>query len=60
MTKLSATQSLRFDLNVLVMFLGPQSYLRELIRVMVPKFHTHLEKYSDSKELLFCHRWILL
>lgn len=37
-----------------------QSYLRELIRIMVPKFHAHLEKYSDSKELLFCHRWILL
>lgn len=37
-----------------------QSYLRELIRLMVPKFYTHLEKHVDSKELLFCHRWILL
>ncbi|XP_037031450.1 TBC1 domain family member 16 isoform X1 [Bradysia coprophila] len=36
------------------------SYLRELIRLMVPKFHEHLEKHTDSMELLFCHRWILL
>lgn len=36
------------------------SYLRELIRLMVPKFHAHLEKHTDSMELLFCHRWILL
>lgn len=27
---------------------------------MLPKFHEHLSKYSDSMELLFCHRWILL
>lgn len=27
---------------------------------MLPKFFTHLTKYSDSMELLFCHRWILL
>lgn len=27
---------------------------------MLPKFYKHLMKYSDSMELLFCHRWILL
>lgn len=46
--------------SVVVFSVVAKSYLRELIRVMVPKFHAHLEKYSDSKELLFCHRWILL
>lgn len=35
-------------------------YLRELIRVMVPKFYDHLQKHNDAMELLFCHRWILL
>ncbi|KAL3274477.1 hypothetical protein HHI36_015861 [Cryptolaemus montrouzieri] len=35
-------------------------YLRELIRIMVPKFYQHLEKHKDAAELLFCHRWILL
>ncbi|XP_043289234.1 TBC1 domain family member 16 isoform X2 [Venturia canescens] len=35
-------------------------YLRELIRVMVPDFYSHLEKHADALELLFCHRWILL
>ncbi|CAG9800264.1 unnamed protein product [Chironomus riparius] len=35
-------------------------YLRELIRLMVPKFYEHLEKHNDAMELLFCHRWILL
>ncbi|KAG1665176.1 TBC1 domain family member 16 [Nymphon striatum] len=35
-------------------------YLRELIRVLVPDFYGHLNKYDDAKELLFCHRWILL
>lgn len=35
-------------------------YLRELIRVMIPKFYDHLEKHKDAMELLFCHRWILL
>lgn len=37
-----------------------QKLLRELIRKMLPKFHDHLMKYTDSMELLFCHRWILL
>lgn len=36
------------------------SYLRELIRIMVPKFYKHLENHADAMELLFCHRWILL
>ncbi|CAH0564454.1 unnamed protein product [Brassicogethes aeneus] len=35
-------------------------YLRELIRLMVPRFYVHLEKHKDAMELLFCHRWILL
>lgn len=35
-------------------------YLRELVRIMVPKFNDHLEKHKDATELLFCHRWILL
>lgn len=37
-----------------------QSYLRELIRLMVPRFYAHLERHADSMEMLFCHRWILL
>lgn len=36
------------------------TFLRELLRIMLPKFHNHLDKHIDSKELLFCHRWILL
>ncbi|XP_055694248.1 TBC1 domain family member 16 isoform X1 [Lutzomyia longipalpis] len=36
------------------------SYLRELIRIMIPPFHSHLQKFPDASELLFCHRWILL
>ncbi|XP_033221516.1 TBC1 domain family member 16 [Belonocnema kinseyi] len=36
------------------------SYLRELIRIMVPDFYSHLQKHTDASELLFCHRWILL
>lgn len=35
-------------------------YLRELVRVMVPHFHQHLQRHKDATELLFCHRWILL
>lgn len=36
------------------------SYLRELIRIMVPDFYSHLQKHTDALELLFCHRWVLL
>ncbi|KAH8328533.1 hypothetical protein KR067_010558 [Drosophila pandora] len=36
------------------------SYLRELIRVMLPRFYEHLAQHNDSMELLFCHRWLLL
>lgn len=36
------------------------SYLRELMREMVPEFFAHLMKHTDATELLFCHRWILL
>ncbi|XP_022905140.1 TBC1 domain family member 16 [Onthophagus taurus] len=35
-------------------------FLRELVRIMVPKFYDHLQKHKDANELLFCHRWILL
>ncbi|KYN04386.1 PREDICTED: TBC1 domain family member 16 [Cyphomyrmex costatus] len=35
-------------------------YLRELVRIMVPDFYTHLQRHADALELLFCHRWILL
>ncbi|KAG5318994.1 TBC16 protein, partial [Acromyrmex heyeri] len=35
-------------------------YLRELVRIMVSDFYTHLQKHADALELLFCHRWILL
>ncbi|RZF46708.1 hypothetical protein LSTR_LSTR002571 [Laodelphax striatellus] len=36
------------------------TYLRELIREMVPEFYSHLQRHTDAMELLFCHRWILL
>ncbi|XP_013399258.1 TBC1 domain family member 16-like [Lingula anatina] len=35
-------------------------YLRELLRLMQPKFYHHLRTVQDGMELLFCHRWILL
>lgn len=35
-------------------------FLRELMRLMLPKFYEHLQKHNDAMELLFCHRWILL
>ncbi|KAI1291737.1 TBC1 domain family member 16 [Halotydeus destructor] len=34
--------------------------LRELIRVMLPKFYKHLQRIADGLELLFSHRWLLL
>lgn len=36
------------------------TYLRELIRMMLPAFYKHLNRHTDAMELLFCHRWILL
>uniref|UniRef100_A0A1A9VVC2 Rab-GAP TBC domain-containing protein n=1 Tax=Glossina austeni TaxID=7395 RepID=A0A1A9VVC2_GLOAU len=36
------------------------NYLRELIRIMLPRFYQHLKQHSDALELLFCHRWLLL
>jgi len=36
------------------------TYLRELLRVLLPHFYHHLKKVQDGLELLFCHRWILL
>ncbi|GFR74313.1 TBC1 domain family member 16 [Elysia marginata] len=37
------------------------NFLRELLRVTLPKFHYHLKLLGqDALELLFCHRWILL
>lgn len=36
-------------------------YLRELLRVMLPRFFYHLKLLGqDALELLFAHRWILL
>uniref|UniRef100_A0A3Q3GTM9 TBC1 domain family, member 16 n=1 Tax=Labrus bergylta TaxID=56723 RepID=A0A3Q3GTM9_9LABR len=36
-------------------------YLRELLRLMLPRFHQHLTRLGeDGLQLLFCHRWILL
>lgn len=38
-----------------------QMYLRELLRLMLPRFHQHLTQLGeDGLQLLFCHRWILL
>lgn len=40
---------------------SPQMYLRELLRLMLPRFHQHLTRLGeDGLQLLFCHRWILL
>ncbi|CAM1303479.1 TBC1D16 (predicted) [Pycnogonum litorale] len=36
------------------------AYLQELIRIMIPDFYNHVNKYEDSIGLLFCHRWVLL
>nr|XP_053629773.1 TBC1 domain family member 16-like [Cherax quadricarinatus] len=36
------------------------SYLRELLRIMTPRFFSHMAKQQDGMDLLFCHRWILL
>ncbi|KAK2829379.1 hypothetical protein Q7C36_017369 [Tachysurus vachellii] len=36
-------------------------YLRELLRLMLPRFHQHLMRLGeDGLQLLFCHRWVLL
>ncbi|XP_051570095.1 TBC1 domain family member 16-like isoform X2 [Myxocyprinus asiaticus] len=36
-------------------------YLRELLRLMLPRFHQHLTRLGeDGLQLLFCHRWVLL
>lgn len=38
-----------------------QMYLRELLRLMLPRFHQHLTRLGeDGLQLLFCHRWVLL
>ncbi|XP_064108840.1 TBC1 domain family member 16-like [Macrobrachium nipponense] len=36
------------------------SYLRELLRLMTPRFFNHMANQQDGMDLLFCHRWILL
>ncbi|KAG0712996.1 TBC1 domain family member 16 [Chionoecetes opilio] len=36
------------------------SYLRELLRLMTPRFYHHMASQQDGMDLLFCHRWILL
>uniref|UniRef100_A0A8B9G7U6 TBC1 domain family member 16 n=1 Tax=Amazona collaria TaxID=241587 RepID=A0A8B9G7U6_9PSIT len=36
-------------------------YLRELLRLMHPRFYQHLSSLGeDGLQMLFCHRWILL
>ncbi|NXF84105.1 TBC16 protein, partial [Sclerurus mexicanus] len=36
-------------------------YLRELLRLMHPRFYLHLSSLGeDGLQMLFCHRWILL
>ncbi|XP_043924008.1 TBC1 domain family member 16 [Protopterus annectens] len=36
-------------------------YLRELLRLMHPRFYQHLVSLGeDGMQMLFCHRWILL
>lgn len=38
-----------------------QMYLRELLRLMHPRFYQHLSSLGeDGLQMLFCHRWILL
>ncbi|RWS22689.1 TBC1 domain family member 16-like isoform X3, partial [Leptotrombidium deliense] len=36
------------------------TFLRELIRIMLPDFYNHLKSLPDALELLFAHRWVLL
>lgn len=36
------------------------NYLRELLRVMTPRFYEHLSRRPEALELLFVHRWLLL
>ena len=36
------------------------SLLRELLRIMNPRFFMHLASLADGLELLFTHRWLLL
>ncbi|KAG7266776.1 hypothetical protein CRUP_007459 [Coryphaenoides rupestris] len=45
----------------LVLTGGVRMYLRELLRLMLPRFHQHLTQLGeDGLQLLFCHRWVLL
>lgn len=38
-----------------------QEYLRELLKLLVPDFFTHLISLKgDAPQLIFVHRWILL
>ncbi|OZC10403.1 TBC domain protein [Onchocerca flexuosa] len=40
---------------------GRSKYLRELLKIFVPDFFTHVANLgSDALELMFVHRWILL
>ncbi|XP_078467133.1 TBC1 domain family member 16 [Lampetra planeri] len=37
------------------------TYLRELVRLMLPRFFEHLQSLGeDGLQMLFCHRWVLL
>lgn len=35
-------------------------YLRELLRVLLPRFYRHLLAVPDGLDMLFAHRWLLL
>lgn len=35
-------------------------YLRELLRLLVPRFYAHCILKDDAMDMLFCHRWLLL
>ena len=34
-----------------------QTYLKELLRLMFPKFHSHLQEIGEALGLLFVHRY---
>ncbi|PFX16883.1 TBC1 domain family member 16-like [Stylophora pistillata] len=35
-------------------------YLRELLRLLLPRFYAHCLLQDDAMDMLFCHRWLLL
>ena len=47
-------------LNIFYNFVSFQTLLRELLRLMIPRFYSYVRQFSNDLELLFTHRWILL